>query len=169
MMRNKPGKGDGKKDYVVTLALEQKAKVGDAFIHDDIPRACTDCPLFQICMKNLIPHRRYQIIEVNDDVRHECPKKLFNGTMVVIKVKEPPLLVSFPPKNTFEGININYHSQPCPEKSCPYYPNCVPDAANSLVDGTTLKVVKIVKNIKRECKLGLELCLMEVSRLKDSN
>nr|MDO8116469.1 UPF0179 family protein [Candidatus Sigynarchaeota archaeon] len=99
---------DKDRNYLVTLALEQKVKINDTFVHDEIPRACSGCPLYQICMKNLVPHRRYRIIEIKEGIRHECPKKLFNGTLVVVKVQEPPLLVTFPPKNTFKGINIKY-------------------------------------------------------------
>ena len=42
-----------KKDYLVTLALEKNAQVGKEFVHDEIPSACKECPLYQICMKNL--------------------------------------------------------------------------------------------------------------------
>jgi uncharacterized protein (UPF0179 family) len=107
----------GRKDYLVTLALEQNAQVGKEFVHDEIPGACKECPLYQICMKNLEKGRVYLIKEVNDNTRHECPKKLFPGEMVVVKVKEKPLLVTFPSSKTFEGMRLTYQVKAAP-RSC---------------------------------------------------
>ena len=153
----------GRKDYLVTLALEQNAQVGKEFVHDEIPGACKECPLYQICMKNLEKGRVYLIKEVNDNTRHECPKKLFPGEMVVVKVKEKPLLVTFPSSKTFEGMRLTFQGQGCPEKLCRYHPNCDPPE-NALAKGAAVKCVKILKRIRPECKLNRDLSLMEVSR-----
>jgi uncharacterized protein (UPF0179 family) len=151
------------KEYLVTLALEPNAQVGKEFVHDEIPSACKECPLYQICMKNLEKGRHYLIVEVNDNIRHECPKKLFPGEMVVVKVKEKPLIVSFPGGKTFEGMRLTYLGQDCPEKACKYHPNCDP-AEKALSKGEAVRCVKIIKKIGKECKLNRDLSLMQVSR-----
>ncbi|NMC07061.1 MAG: hypothetical protein GYA24_17730 [Candidatus Lokiarchaeota archaeon] len=153
----------GKKDYLVSLALEQNAQVGKEFIHDEIPGACKECRLYQICMKNLEKGRVYIIKEVNDSTRHECPKKLFPGQMVVVKVKEKPLLVSFPSSKTFEGMRLTYTGQNCPEKLCRYHSCCDPPE-NTLAKGSQVKCVKILRKIRPECKLNRDLSVMEVAR-----
>nr|MDO8112137.1 UPF0179 family protein [Candidatus Sigynarchaeota archaeon] len=152
-----------KADYIVTLALENKSEVGKEFYHEEIPAACNDCPLFQICMKNLIRGRHYTIIEVNDSVRHACPKNLFPGEMIVVKVREKPLIVSFPAGKTFEGMKLTFNGQGCPETKCKYHDNC--DPSQEVLDkGTPVKCVKILKKIRLECKLNRDLSLMQVSR-----
>ncbi|MBN2152877.1 MAG: UPF0179 family protein [Candidatus Lokiarchaeota archaeon] len=153
----------GKKDYLVTLALERNAQVGKEFLHDEMPGACKECPLYQICMKNLLKGRVYVIQGIDDGVRHECPKKLFQGEMVVVKVKEKPLLVTFTSSKIFEGMRLTYAGQNCPEKACKYHPNCdLPDS--SLARGALVKCLKILKRIRPECKIGRDLSLIEVSR-----
>ncbi|MEX2719124.1 MAG: UPF0179 family protein [Candidatus Sigynarchaeum springense] len=153
----------GKKEYLVTLALERNAQIGKEFIHDETPDACINCPLYQICMKNLEKGRVYVIKDVNDNIKHECPRKLFPGEMVVVKVKEKPLIVSLPSGKTFEGMRLTYMGQNCPEKLCIYQPNCdLPK--NTLAKGAPVKCVKILKKIRTECKLNRDLSLMEVTR-----
>lgn len=152
-----------KKDYVVTLALESKATMGSEFFNDEIPSACHDCPLYQICMKNLVPGRHYIIKEINDNVRHECPKNLFSGEMVVVKAKEKPLIISNPAGKAFEGLRLTFHGQACPEKPCKYHEYCDPPQ-ETLEKDTTVKCVRIMKKIRGDCKLGRDLSLMEVSR-----
>jgi uncharacterized protein (UPF0179 family) len=156
-------KESGEKEYIVTLALESKAEPGYEFYHDGHSPACPTCDLFTICMKNLEPHRTYRITEVNEYVHHQCPKGLYEGDLVVVKVKEPPLLVSFPARGAFEGINIKFHGQPCTAKSCKYYEACNP---SSIVKGMPVKVVKIVKKLKDECQFHNDLALLEVKREK---
>ncbi len=153
----------GTKGLLVTLSLATNAQVGKEFTHDEIPSVCKECPLYQICMKNLEKGRIYLIKEVNESTRHECPKKLFPGEMVVVKVKEKPLLVSFPSSKTFEGMRLTYAGQSCPERLCRYHPNCDPPE-KSLAKGAPVKCVRILKKIRTECKLGRDLSLMEVSR-----
>ncbi|HME52242.1 MAG TPA: UPF0179 family protein [Candidatus Lokiarchaeia archaeon] len=152
-----------KKDYVVTLSLESKATVGSEFFNDEIPSTCHDCPLYQICMKNLVPGRHYIIKEVNDNVRHECPKNLVSGEMVVVKVKERPLIIANPAGKAFEGLRLTFHGQACPEKSCKYHVVCDPPQ-ELLENGTPVKCVKIIKKIRADCKLDRDLSLMQVSR-----
>lgn len=152
-----------KKNYVVTLAMESKATIGAEFFNDEIPAACHDCPLYQICMKNLLPGRHYIIKEVNDNVRHECPKGVVLGEMVVVKVKERPLIISNPAGKAFEGLRLTYHGQDCPEKSCKYHDFC-DQPAEILKKLAVVTCVKIIKKIRAECKLGRDLSLMKVSR-----
>ena len=150
-----------KQEHVVTLALEKNAVVGKEFVHDETPSACKECPLYQICMKNLEKGRVYLIKQVNDNIHHECPKKLFPGDMVVVKVKEKPLVVCLPSSKTFEGMRLTYVGQNCPEKLCRYHPNCdLPE--NTLAKGAPVKCVKILKKV--ECMKKHNLCLMEISR-----
>ena len=161
----KSPKGNEDKEYIVTLAIEDKAKKGYEFYNDEIPSNCRDCELYQICMKNLEPRRQYEIVEIKDTVRHQCPQGLFDGDLVVVKVKESPLLVSFPARKAFAGMLIKFHPQPCIEKDCKYYENCNP-SPSSIVKGMPVKCVRIIKQLKEECKFNHGLSLMEVKRKK---
>jgi uncharacterized protein (UPF0179 family) len=162
-MHSYKGVSREKKDYVVTLASESEAKVGHEFHHEKVPRECGGCELFQICMKNLSNNRFYQIIEVNDGVRHKCPKGLQDEDLMVIKVKECPLEITYPSRKAFEGILVKYHPQPCTEKECKYYENCNPKRSAIEVNAP-VKVLKILKKLKKECKFGRDLGLMIVKR-----
>jgi uncharacterized protein (UPF0179 family) len=97
-------------------------------------------------------------------VRHECPKNVVPGEMVVVKVKERPLIISNPAGKAFEGMRLTYHGQACPEKSCKYHDEVCDPPEELLKPGTTVTCVKIMKKIRAECKLDRDLSLMKVSR-----
>ncbi|MFX0102583.1 MAG: UPF0179 family protein [Candidatus Hodarchaeota archaeon] len=162
-MHSYKGVSEAKKDYVVTLAAESSAKVGEEFYHEKVPEECKECELFQICMKNLSNNRFYQIIEVKEDIAHKCPKGLHEEDLRVIKVRECPLEITFPVRKAFEGILLKYHPQPCIEKECKYYEICNPPQS-TIAQGTPVKVIRILKKLKIECKFKRDLGLLIVKR-----
>ena len=151
------------KDYVVTLALESKADVGTKFFHDGHPDACETCPLFQICMKNLVADRHYTIVKVNESMRHACPRALFDEKLVVVRAREPPLLASFNMNKTFPGMLLRFQPRPCTETACEHYDRCNPPPGR-LAPGEAVTAVKVIKKIKSECKFGYDISLVEVTR-----
>ncbi|MHA1684062.1 MAG: UPF0179 family protein [Promethearchaeota archaeon] len=150
-----------KKSYIVTLALEANARKGSEFFHEKVPVTCKSCKLSQICMGNLEIGREYRIMEVNEMIRHPCP--LYGKDLLVVKVMEKPLIVSFPGRKCFAGVMIKFHPTPCPEKSCVYYGNCNPPPS-IIPKGMPVLVKKILKKIKSECKFNHDLSLFEVQK-----
>ncbi|MBD3185939.1 hypothetical protein GF325_03835 [Candidatus Bathyarchaeota archaeon] len=148
-------------EQIVTLALEENARVGKEFVHDKVPSECRSCKLFQICMGNLKKGREYKIVKIKENISHQCP--LYKKQLLVVKVKEKPLIVAFPIRKSFPGMLIKFHPTPCSERKCKYYENCNP-ARNVIPMGMPVKTLKILCNIKEECKYGHNLSLVQVSK-----
>lgn len=151
------------REYVVTLSLESKATVGSKFFHDGHPTECDGCPLFQICMKNLVTGRQYTVIEVNESVHHRCPRQLFTEDLVVVKVREPPLVLAFGGSMAFPGMRLRFQPRPCPEVSCPHHDKCNPPA-DTAAAGESFTCVQVIKKVRAECKLGHDVSLIRVRR-----
>ena len=91
---------------MITLVSSSIAKKGYTFIHEgETPKECKACRLITTCIDNLERGRRYTIREVRK-IQHPC---LLGGTVTVVDVSEPEIVMFLDSKLAFEGMSVEYH------------------------------------------------------------
>jgi len=91
---------------MITLVSTTIAKEGFTFIHEGkIPTECKKCRFVQTCIYNLERGRRYTIIGVRK-MTHPC---LLGGTVTVVEVSEPEIIMFLESRLAFEGMSIPYN------------------------------------------------------------
>ncbi|MBU7026730.1 MAG: UPF0179 family protein [Theionarchaea archaeon] len=90
---------------MITLVSSSIAKKGYTFIHEgETPKECRTCRLKATCIDNLERGRRYTIADVRK-IEHPC---LLGGTVTVVEVSEPEIVMFLDSKLAFEGMSVIY-------------------------------------------------------------
>jgi uncharacterized protein (UPF0179 family) len=91
---------------MITLVSSAIAKEGFTFIHEgETPPECQNCRLKLTCIHNLEQGRRYTIVNVKD-MQHPC---LMGGTVTVVEVSEPKIVLFVDSKIACEGVSMVYN------------------------------------------------------------
>ena len=120
---------------MITLVSSSIARKGYTFIHEgETPRECEKCRFRNTCIDNLEKGRRYTIVDVRK-IKHPC---LLGGTVTVVDVSEPEIVLFLDSKLTFEGMSIVYQ-QEC--TGCEIAEMCMPPG---LKKGDKVQIVEIL-------------------------
>jgi uncharacterized protein (UPF0179 family) len=91
---------------MITLVPSAIAKKGYTFIHQgETPKKCKKCRLKMTCIENLERGRRYTVVAVKD-MNHPC---ILGGTVTVVEVSEPEIVLFLDSKIAFKGMSIVYN------------------------------------------------------------
>ncbi|MCS7097782.1 MAG: UPF0179 family protein [Candidatus Methanomethyliaceae archaeon] len=135
----------------VTLVGEGMAKRGLKFMAIEAPQICKSCNLFDICMKNVIAGRFYEIIEVRGR-KHYC--KLYEGKLVVVKVVELPMEIILRKSIAIEGAIIRFSWIECNEMNCILRNLCKPIG---LKIGERIKILNVLNDVSEMALCGKEM------------
>jgi len=143
---------------IFTLIGESLAKKGSRFIAIEKPEFCKFCNLFEVCMKNIVVGRSYEVIEVRNHW-HYC--KLYEGKLVVVKVLELPIELVLKKQIAMEGAIIKFSSIVCNEEKCKLKKFCKP---NGLRIGERIKILKILEDVSEIalCSKNMVKTLVEI-------
>ncbi|MGD2072314.1 MAG: UPF0179 family protein [Candidatus Thorarchaeota archaeon] len=122
---------------MITLVSTSIARKGYTFIHEGkIPEKCNECRFVNTCIHNLERGRRYTIIEVRDRT-HPCK---LGGTVTVVEVSEPEIIMFLESRLAFEGMSVEYNPQ-C--EGCPEAHDCMPEG---LKPGDKVQITEILED-----------------------
>ncbi len=122
---------------MITLISSAIAKRGYTFIHEgETPKECKKCRLKLTCIDNLERGRRYTIAQVKK-IHHPC---LLGGTVTVVEVSEPEIVLFLDSRLVFEGMSVIY--QPDCE-GCEFAEMCMPVG---LREGDKIQISEILGN-----------------------
>lgn len=124
-----------------TLVGEALAKKGSRFVAIEAPEACRSCNLFEVCMKNIVVGRTYEVIEVRDRW-HYC--RLYEGKLIVVKVLELPIEVVLRKQIAMEGAIIRFSPMECDEVKCRLKRHCKPSGLRA---GERIKILKVLEDV----------------------
>ncbi len=141
-------------EAILTLIGENLAKKGVRFVYLGPAPECRDCKMRNVCL-TLEAGKMYEVKEVRDKT-HEC--KIHEGKAKVVKVEKIPVEAVLPAKISVEGSVIRYHSEECPDMTCPYYDKC---HSLALKDGAKYKISRIKKDVKCPDGKSMKLVLLE--------
>jgi len=133
----------------VTLVTEAQAKKGVILIAKPLP-SCVKCKLYKVCMGNLRPYARYEVVKVRR-ISHVCP--LTGSPMRVAIVRELPVKVAIASHKAVEGAIVSYSPPNCNVGNCKYRELCFPKALRRRDKG----VVKDILDITINCPEGRDL------------
>lgn len=143
---------------VFTLVGEALAKKGSRFIAVETPEVCKSCSLFEVCMKNIVVGRAYEVIEVRNRW-HYC--RLHEGKLIVVKVLELPIEVVLKKQIAMEGAIIKFSPMECNEIKCKLKKYCKP---SGLRTGERIKILKILEDVSEMalCSKNMVKTLVEI-------
>lgn len=136
---------------VITLVGEGIAKKGLKFTAIEAPQICRLCNLFDICMKNVIAGRSYEIVEVRGK-KHYC--KLYEGKLVVVKAIELPMEIVLKKNMAIEGAIIKFSWIECNEMNCALRNLCKPIG---LKIGERIKILNTLDDVSEMALCGREM------------
>ncbi len=120
---------------MITLVSSAIAKKGYTFIHEgETPRECKACRLKSTCIDNLERGRRYTIVGTRS-IRHPC---VLGGTVTVVEVSEPEIVLFVDSKLAFEGMSVVYKPE-C--RGCEIAEACMP---SGLKEGDKIQIGEIL-------------------------
>lgn len=131
-----------------TLVGEALAKKGSRFVAIEKPEICKSCNLFEICMKNMVVGRTYEVVEVRNRW-HYC--RLYEGKLIVVKVLELPIEVILKKQIAMEGAIIKFSPMECNEMKCKLRRYCEP---SGLKIGERIKILKILEDVSEMALCG---------------
>lgn len=121
---------------MITLVPSSIAKEGYTFIHTgETPAECKSCKKKLTCIENLEKERRYTIVAVKD-IEHPCN---IRGTVQVVEVSEPEIIMFVDSKLAFEGMSLVYHPPGC--EDCQHMDVCMPAG---LKEGDKIQISEIL-------------------------
>lgn len=122
---------------MITLVSSSIAKKGYTFIHEgETPKECEKCRLKATCIDNLERGRRYTITDVRK-IEHPC---LLGGTVTVVNVSEPEIVMFVDSRLAFEGMSVVYH---CDCEGCEIAEMCMPIG---LKEGDKIQIAEILED-----------------------
>ncbi len=95
---------------IVTLIGEKLAKEGEEFVFLGMANKCEECRLKKACA-NLEIGRRYRVVKIREDIRHEC--YVHEGGVSVVEVIEPPIKAIVDAKYAVKGSKIVFKPVDC--------------------------------------------------------
>jgi uncharacterized protein (UPF0179 family) len=123
---------------MITLVPSSIATEGYTFIHTgETPAECKSCKMKLTCIDNLEKGRRYTIVTVKD-IKHPCN---MGGTVQVVEVSEPEIIMFVDSKLAFEGMSLVYLPLNC--ENCKYMDVCMPAG---LKEGDKIQITEILKD-----------------------
>ena len=147
------------KDKIITLVPRAFAKKGYKFVFEGkVSEECKECPLYNVCVKNLEKGRVYEIVNVRNK-KHKC--KVYGSEVVVVEVREADIEALIKTSLAIEGAIISYSPLNCNEYSCPYFKLCKPLGVKV---GDKYKIVKVLEKLK--CSRGLSLTRVLLRRVR---
>lgn len=122
---------------MITLVSSTIARKGYTFIHEgETPKECKKCKLKATCIDNLERGRRYTITDVKP-IEHSC---LLAGTVTVVKVSEPEIVMFLDSKLSFEGMSVVYNPE-C--EGCQIAEMCMP---TGLKKGDKIQITEVLED-----------------------
>ncbi len=122
---------------MITLVSSAIARKGYTFIHEgETPKECKECRFKPTCIDNLERGRRYTIVDARN-IQHPCQ---LGGTVTVVDVSEPEIVLFLDSKLAFEGMSVVYHPG-C--KGCEIADMCMPVG---LKDGDKIQIGEVLSD-----------------------
>jgi hypothetical protein len=142
----------------ITLIGLSLAKIGTEFVFNGPAHECETCKLKNTCL-NLEVGRRYKIVNVRGNVKHDCA--LHDAGVKAVEVEESPSVVAIDSKNAFVGSRILYKQNTCEVSDCKIYKLCHP---NELVQEEKFTISEVLGDTPDACPDGKSLKLVELKR-----
>ena len=141
----------------ITLIGVGVAKIGTEFVFNGPVNECETCKLKNTCL-NLDVGRRYRIVTVRGNVKHDCA--LHDLGVKAVEVVESPSIVAIDAKNAFVGSKILYKQNECEVFDCKIYELCHPDGVRE----ERLTISAVLGDAPQACPGGKSLKLVELKR-----
>lgn len=146
-------------NIIITLAPKAFARKGYKFVFEGkVSEECKECPLYNVCIKNLEVGRVYEIVNVRNK-KHKC--KVYGSEIVVVEVKEADIEALVKTSMAIEGAIISYSPVNCNEYSCPYFKLCKPLGVKP---GDKYKIIRVLEKLK--CSRGYSLTKVLLRRVR---
>jgi len=146
-------------NIIVTLVPKAFAKKGCKFVFEGkVSEECMECPLYNVCVKNLEVGRIYEIVNVRN-MKHKC--KVYGSEVIVAEVKEADVEALVKTSMAIEGAIISYSPVSCNEHSCPYFKLCKP---LGVMPNDKYKIVRVLEKLK--CFRGYSLTKVLLRRVR---
>ncbi|MGA3359071.1 MAG: UPF0179 family protein [Halobacteriota archaeon] len=142
----------------ITLIGVDLARSGTEFVFNGPANECEMCKLKNTCL-NLDVGRRYRIVTVRGNMRHDCA--LHDIGVKAVEVVESPSVVAIDSKNAFVGSRILYKQNECEVSNCKIYELCHP---NGLVREEKYTISEVLGDTPDTCPEGKSLKLVELKR-----
>jgi uncharacterized protein len=142
----------------ITLIGVSLAKTGTEFVFNGPANECETCKLKNTCL-NLDVGRRYKIVAVRGNMRHDCA--LHDIGVKAVEVVESPSVVAIDSKNAFIGSRILYRQNECEVFNCNIYELCHPDG---LAREEKYTISQVLGDAPGRCPEGKSLKLVELKR-----
>ena len=142
----------------ITLIGVGVAKIGTEFVFNGPVNECETCKLKNTCL-NLDVGRRYRIVSVRGNVKHDCA--LHDLGVKAVEVVESPSIAAIDSKNAFVGSKILYKQNECEVFDCKIYELCHSDG---LVREERLTISEVLGDAPQACPEGRLLKLVELKR-----
>ena len=146
-------------NITITSVPKAFAKRGYKFVFEGkVSEECKECPLYNVCIKNLETGRVYEIVNVRNK-KHKC--KVYGSEIVVVEVREADIEALIKTSMAIEGAIISYSSPNCNEYLCPYFKLCKPPGVKL---GDKYKVIRVLEKLK--CSRGYSLTKVLLRRVR---
>jgi len=139
----------------VTLIGALMARQGLEFIYEGPIGECETCKVRKVC-HNLQPGRKYRIVEVRANTRHECPVHMHSACAV--EVIESSIVALINADMAIVNSKIQYEFS-CNKTHCKSYDLCHPEG---ILEREKYVVGEILGNAPDVCEKGRSLKLVEL-------
>jgi uncharacterized protein len=140
----------------VTLIGAMLARPGLEFVYEGGPCSdCETCKVRKVC-HNLQAGKRYRIVDVRSNTRHECP--VHEGAAIAVDVEEGPVVALISADAAIVNSKISYEFS-CPKTNCRSYDLCHPDG---IIEREKYVVAEVLGNAPDICERGRSLKLVEL-------
>jgi uncharacterized protein (UPF0179 family) len=145
----------GKKTKVTLIGVTL-ARPGLEFVYEGGP--CSDCETCKVrkTCHNLQPGRKYQIVAIRSNTRHDCP--VHEDAAIAVDVVEGTIVALISADMAIVNSKISYEFS-CPRISCRSYELCHPDG---IIEGEKYVVGEVLGNAPDICERGRSLKLVEL-------
>lgn len=140
----------------VTLTGVALAKPGLEYVYEgNVCPECEGCKVRKVC-HNLQPGKRYRVMAVRSNTRHDCP--VHHEAVVAVDVIEAPVVALISADMAIANSRIRYEFS-CPKAECRSYRLCRPDG---IIEGEKYVVGEVLGNAPEVCERGRPLKLVEL-------
>ncbi|MDD2472652.1 MAG: UPF0179 family protein [Methanoculleus sp.] len=140
----------------VTLIGAALAREGLEFVYEGNTCAeCEGCKVQKVC-HNLQPGKKYRVVGVRSNTRHDCP--VHHEAAVAVDVAEAPIVTLIGSDMAIMNSKVSYEFS-CPRGGCRSYRLCRPDG---IIEGEKYVVGEVLGNAPDVCERGRSLKLVEL-------
>ncbi|NLN09133.1 MAG: UPF0179 family protein [Methanoculleus thermophilus] len=140
----------------VTLIGAALAKQGLEFVYEGTTcPECENCKVSKVC-HNLQPGKKYRIMGIRSNTRHECP--VHHEAAVAVDVAEAPVVALISADMAIANSQVRYESS-CSRTDCRSYSLCHPDG---IIEKGKYIVGEVLGNAPEICERGRSLRLVEL-------